>query len=161
MNIFYHILASTSHLMDRYECYDVGIHEIHHKGKADSPSGTALSLGQIVLQNSRRKKNVLTETSRKEIKPEQLHITSTRIGHVVGRHSVLFDSEADSIELVPHREEQGRIRAGRDHGGGVVEAKKRYIYHERRNHINIKSYEKNYTFPGNRNRNRHAVHFNG
>ena len=112
MNIFYHILASTSHLMDRYECYDVGIHEIHHKGKADSPSGTALSLGQIVLQNSRRKKNVLTETSRKEIKPEQLHITSTRIGHVVGRHSVLFDSEADSIELVHTAKNRGGFALG-------------------------------------------------
>jgi 4-hydroxy-tetrahydrodipicolinate reductase len=98
--------------MDRYDCYDVGIHEIHHKGKADSPSGTALSLGQIVLQNSRRKKNVLTETSRKEIKPEQLHITSTRIGHVVGRHSVLFDSEADSIELVHTAKNRGGFALG-------------------------------------------------
>jgi len=99
MNIFYHILASISHLMDKYDCYDVGIHEIHHKGKADSPSGTALALGQIVIQNIRRKKDVLTEISWKEIKPEQLHITSARIGHVVGKHSVMFDSDADSIEI--------------------------------------------------------------
>jgi 4-hydroxy-tetrahydrodipicolinate reductase len=53
-----------------------------------------------VLQNIRRKKNVLTETSRKQIKPEQLHITSARIGHVVGQHSVIFDSEADTIEVI-------------------------------------------------------------
>lgn len=99
MNIFFHILANVSHLMDKYDCYDVGIHEIHHKGKADSPSGTALALGQVVIQNIRRKKNVLTEASHKEIKSEQLHITSTRIGHVVGQHSVIFDSDADSIEI--------------------------------------------------------------
>jgi 4-hydroxy-tetrahydrodipicolinate reductase len=100
MNIFYHLLAATSHLMDKYDCYDVSIQETHHKGKADSPSGTALSMGQIILQNIRRKKNVLTETSHKEINPEQLHITSNRIGYVVGQHSVIFDSEADSIEMI-------------------------------------------------------------
>jgi len=100
MNIFYHILATTSHLIDKYNCYDVAIHEVHHKGKADSPSGTALTLGQIVLQNIRRKKIVLSDASHKEIKPEELHITSTRVGHVVGQHSIIFDSDADSIEMV-------------------------------------------------------------
>ena len=100
MNIFYHILTVSSHIFDKYDCYDVALNEIHHKGKADSPSGTALALGQIILHHVRRKKSVLSETSHKEIKPEQLHVTSTRVGNVVGRHSVIFDSEADSVEIV-------------------------------------------------------------
>ena len=100
MNIFYQILSSTSHIFDQFDCYDVAIHEIHHKGKADSPSGTAFTLGQIILQNIRRKKEFLHDTSHKQIKPEQFHITSTRVGSIVGEHHVLFDSDGDSIELV-------------------------------------------------------------
>jgi 4-hydroxy-tetrahydrodipicolinate reductase len=100
MNIFYQVLSSTSHIFDQFDCYDVAIHEMHHKGKADSPSGTALTLGQIILQNVRRKKEFLHETSHKQIKPEQLHVTSTRVGSVVGSHRVLFDSDGDTIELV-------------------------------------------------------------
>ena len=100
MNIFYQIITSASHWFDMYEFYDVAISEIHHREKNDSPSGTALALGQIVLQHIRRKKEMLHDTSPRQIKPEQLHMTSTRLGHVVGCHRVLFDSEADCIELV-------------------------------------------------------------
>jgi len=100
MNIFYQVISSTSHIFEKFDCYDVAIHEIHHKGKADSPSGTALTLGQIILQNIRRKKEMLHETVHKQIKSEQLHITSSRIGNVIGTHSVLFDSDADTIELL-------------------------------------------------------------
>lgn len=99
MNIFYQVLSSTAHVFEKFDCYDVAIHEMHHRGKADSPSGTALTLGQIILQHIRRKKTMIHETVHKEIKPEQLHISSTRIGNVVGTHMVLFESEADSVEL--------------------------------------------------------------
>jgi 4-hydroxy-tetrahydrodipicolinate reductase len=43
---------------------------------------------------------MIHETAHKKIKPEELHVTSTRFGNVVGTHRVMFDSEADSIELV-------------------------------------------------------------
>jgi len=100
MNIFYQILSSTTHIFDRFDYYDIAIHEIHHKGKVDSPSGTALTLGQIILQNIKRKREFLHEASHKQIKPEQLHVTSTRFGSVVGSHRVLFDSDGDTIELI-------------------------------------------------------------
>ena len=100
MNIFFQIVSSASHLLDKFDAYDIAINEIHHKRKIDSPSGTAFTLGQIILQHIRRKKEIFNERTQKEIKPEQLHITSTRVGDVVGTHRVLFDSEADSIELI-------------------------------------------------------------
>jgi 4-hydroxy-tetrahydrodipicolinate reductase len=100
VNIFTQIVLDASHLMEKYPEYDVSVNEVHHSGKVDSPSGTALSLGSTILQSLRRKKELLTETSHGQIKPHQLHITSQRVGHVVGRHTVLFDSEFDTIELV-------------------------------------------------------------
>jgi 4-hydroxy-tetrahydrodipicolinate reductase len=100
MNIFSQVLTSAAHLFDKFDQYDVAVNETHHKGKADSPSGTALNLAQIIIQHLRRKKEILHETAHKQIKREQLHVTSIRVGHIVGTHEVIFDSEADSIELI-------------------------------------------------------------
>ncbi len=100
MNLFQQIVTTAAHYFDKFDQYDVSIHETHHRGKADSPSGTALALGQIVMQQMRRKKEMLHESCHKAIKPEQLHVTSTRTGYVVGCHQVTFDSEADAIQLV-------------------------------------------------------------
>lgn len=100
VNLMFQMVLDVAHLIDRHPEYDVAIHEVHHQGKADSPSGTALSLGSIILQGMKRKKSILHETPRTRITPEQLHVTSSRVGHVVGKHTVLFDSEFDAIELV-------------------------------------------------------------
>ncbi len=100
VNLFSHIVAEAARLFEKYSEYDVAISEVHHTKKADSPSGTALSLGALILQHYRRKKELLTETSHEQIAPSRLHVTSTRVGHVTGKHAVIFDSECDSIELV-------------------------------------------------------------
>lgn len=102
LNIFSQLVMDASRMFEKHSEYDVSVHEVHHKGKTDSPSGTALSLGSIILQSLKRKTEILHETSHAQIKPHQLHVTSTRVGHVMGTHTVLFDSECDSIELV-HR----------------------------------------------------------
>jgi 4-hydroxy-tetrahydrodipicolinate reductase len=99
MNIFFQIVSSASHLLDKFDAYDVAIQETHHRHKVDSPSGTAMSLAQIVLQNVRRKKEMFHEAVHSGIRNEQLHITSTRMGETVGIHNVMFDSDADSITL--------------------------------------------------------------
>ncbi len=99
MNIFMQIVMDSARIFDRYPEYDAALHETHHHAKADSPSGTALALGSVILTVMRRKKELMSGTLRERISPHQLQISSTRVGHVVGTHSVLFDSEADSIEL--------------------------------------------------------------
>ena len=99
VNIFFHLIKTAAQMMDKFEDYDAFIQEIHHKNKIDSPSGTALTMGQIVLEHLRRKKELLNETSHTKIRPEQLHISSTRSGLVVGTHTLAFDSAADTIEL--------------------------------------------------------------
>ncbi len=99
VNIFFHLVKTAAQMMNKFENYDAFIQEIHHKNKIDSPSGTALTMGQIVLEHLRRKKELLTETSHNKIRPEQLHISSTRSGTVVGTHTLVFDSAADMIEL--------------------------------------------------------------
>jgi 4-hydroxy-tetrahydrodipicolinate reductase len=99
VNIFFHLVKTAAQMMDKFDDYDVFIQEIHHKNKIDSPSGTALTMGQIVLEHLRRKKELLTETSHNKIRAEQLHVSSTRSGAVIGTHTLAFDSAADTIEL--------------------------------------------------------------
>lgn len=100
VNLFMQIVSNAAHLFDKYAEYDTAVSEIHHRGKSDSPSGTALALATAILAAMKRKKEILAETSHGQIRPDQLHVSSARLGLTTGKHSVSFDSEADSIELV-------------------------------------------------------------
>lgn len=99
MNIFFRLTEFAARLLDNFAEYDPFLHEAHHRGKLDSPSGTAVSLAQLVLANSSRKTELLTSPPAGKIQPHQLHVSSTRSGAIPGMHSVCFDSEADTIEL--------------------------------------------------------------
>jgi len=99
MNIFFRIAASAAELMRNSSEYDPYIEEIHHRQKADSPSGTALSLGRILLARIDRKKGILAQPPDGKIPADMLHISSIRAGTGAGTHTVGFDSEADLIEL--------------------------------------------------------------
>ena len=100
VNVMYRLLREAGSLFDRFSEYDISVHEIHHKDKLDAPSGTALSIADVLLNTIRRKKEVLSGSPEGKIRPEQLQITSGRYGGVVGLHRVTFDSMADSIEIV-------------------------------------------------------------
>ncbi|MFZ4622525.1 MAG: dihydrodipicolinate reductase C-terminal domain-containing protein, partial [Bacteroidota bacterium] len=59
-------------------------------------------LAQVVIENVRRKQSVISDLHASALRPEELHVSSTRIGNVFGEHSVQFHSDADEIELI-HR----------------------------------------------------------
>ncbi len=99
VHFFLKIIEQSSKSLNKLEEYDIFVHEIHHKNKIDSPGGTALSIGSVIINNLDRKKEILTETSHTRILPEQLHITSSRGGDVPGKHTVFIDSPADTIEI--------------------------------------------------------------
>jgi 4-hydroxy-tetrahydrodipicolinate reductase len=99
VNIFFSILDKTAQIMNSFTEYDPFIHEFHHNQKADSPSGTAVMLGDILLKNIDRKTSIVSEELKRKINPEELHISSTRGGSIPGTHLVAFDSLVDTIEL--------------------------------------------------------------
>lgn len=99
MNIFQRLVKRAAELFAKTAEYDPFIHEIHHRQKADSPSGTAITLANILLANIERKNRIYPHTAEGKIDPSALHVSSTRAGSVTGTHSVSFDSEADLIEL--------------------------------------------------------------
>ncbi|GMO25859.1 MAG: 4-hydroxy-tetrahydrodipicolinate reductase [Termitinemataceae bacterium] len=99
VNLFYRVAAYTSALINNYDDYDVAGWEIHHNQKADSPSGTAKTIAQIVLKNFTCKTKVVDEKLDRKPDDCELHFASMRCGSVPGTHALLFDSIADSIEI--------------------------------------------------------------
>jgi len=99
MNVFQGIVVRAAELIGKLPDYDPYIHEAHHRQKADSPSGTALTLAHLLLEKLEAKTHVLPGNARGKIDPEALQVVSTRAGFITGTHTVAFDSEADLIEL--------------------------------------------------------------
>ncbi|HZY39159.1 MAG TPA: 4-hydroxy-tetrahydrodipicolinate reductase [Mucilaginibacter sp.] len=106
VNVFFYVNKVLAKLMNNYPYYDVQVEEIHHTQKADSPSGTAITLAEGIIENLDNKTewaNVLTtdggETADDNIAANQLLIESFRIDSVPGTHTVIYDSEVDTIEL--------------------------------------------------------------
>ena len=106
VNIFFHINRKLAKLMNNYPYYDVQVEEIHHTQKLDSPSGTAITIAEGIIDNLDRKKdwvNVLTaegnDADDSNLKNEQVLIESFRIDSVPGTHTVIYDSEVDTLEF--------------------------------------------------------------
>lgn len=105
VNIFFHINKMLAKLMNNYPYYDVQVEEIHHTQKLDSPSGTAITIAEGIIENINAKEkwmNVLVtddNNNDKNIKQNELLIESLRIDSVPGTHTVIYDSEVDSIEF--------------------------------------------------------------
>ncbi|HEY9196776.1 MAG TPA: 4-hydroxy-tetrahydrodipicolinate reductase, partial [Mucilaginibacter sp.] len=105
VNVFFHINKLLARVMNNYPYYEVQVEEIHHIHKLDSPSGTAITIAEGIIENLDTKKewlNVLTTDDKNDdenIAPHQLLIESMRIDSVPGTHTVIYDSEVDTIEF--------------------------------------------------------------
>ena len=74
--------------------YNISMEEIHHTQKLDAPSGTAITLAQDIITNSKYGTWTLDAS-----KPNKLHINSKRIDSVPGTHEVTYTSDVDTIEI--------------------------------------------------------------
>lgn len=98
-HILFALTEELARIADKLPEYDIFVSEIHHTKKKDSPSGTALRIGERILNNTERKKKIVTERLDRKIEAEELHIASVRGGSVPGTHTVYLDSSSDTIEL--------------------------------------------------------------
>ena len=84
--------------------YDVEIIERHHRKKKDSPSGTALGLGQAVAKGLQVNLNDVSVHGREGIAKSERSATeigfhAVRGGDIVGDHTVMFATDGEVIEL--------------------------------------------------------------
>ena len=84
IHLMNNISKYMTRVMTQFSEYNVSIKEEHHKQKVDSPSGTALTLSEVVKD----------EGVEKEIK-----ISASRKDDVVGIHELCWVSEVDELVL--------------------------------------------------------------
>ncbi len=96
VNLFFEMNKRLAELMNPYPQYNVDIEEIHHTEKLDAPSGTAITLAEEVVNTLDLKKGW---KNNKEVKENEVLITSKRLPNVPGTHVVKYDSKIDTIEI--------------------------------------------------------------
>jgi 4-hydroxy-tetrahydrodipicolinate reductase len=82
------LIAISSTLKALPRGYDVSIVEAHHSGKADAPSGTALSLANEVAMARGYSKTVSGRSGISKRDSDELEVTSLRGGGTPGIHTV-------------------------------------------------------------------------
>ena len=96
VNIFFALNNYLAKIMNQFPDYDVRMEETHHIHKLDAPSGTAITLAEGILDNLDRKKSWLLDETKNE---NELQIKALREGEAPGLHTVIYESEADSIRI--------------------------------------------------------------
>lgn len=83
--------------------FDVEIVELHHNKKKDSPSGTAVRMGEVVAEALGRDYNQVANYHREgmcgERTKEEIGMQTVRGGDIVGEHTVYFIGMGERIEI--------------------------------------------------------------
>jgi 4-hydroxy-tetrahydrodipicolinate reductase len=118
MNVMFRIVQDIARVLGPE--YDVEILEAHHRLKKDSPSGTAVKLGELIAEAMGRNFGKVGVYGRKgmvgERTKEEIGMQVIRAGDIVGEHTVFFGGIGERLE-VTHRAQsrdnfaRGAIRA--------------------------------------------------
>jgi 4-hydroxy-tetrahydrodipicolinate reductase len=95
VNLFFELNAKLAKMMRNFKSYDIDMEEIHHTQKLDTPSGTAITLAESIIENSDKENWSLTVTNNDKAIP----IVSKRIENVPGTHTIRYISDVDEIEI--------------------------------------------------------------
>ena len=96
VSIFFKVNELLAKLMNNHTEYRVSVNETHHTQKKDSPSGTAITLAEGIINNI---SHVNEWSNQASTKPGTLVINSLRIDPAPGTHSVTYKSTIDDIEI--------------------------------------------------------------
>lgn len=82
---------------------DIEIVEAHHRHKVDAPSGTALSMGEVVANALNRNLREVAVYGREgqtgARKRETIGFATVRAGDIVGDHTVMFCADGERVEI--------------------------------------------------------------
>jgi 4-hydroxy-tetrahydrodipicolinate reductase len=104
VNVMFQVVRDVARVLGPE--YDIEILEAHHRLKKDSPSGTAVKLGEVIADAIGRnfaqvgvygRKGMVGERTRDEIGMQVI-----RAGDIVGEHTVLFGGVGERLEII-HR----------------------------------------------------------
>ncbi|MFN3851122.1 MAG: 4-hydroxy-tetrahydrodipicolinate reductase [Spirosomataceae bacterium] len=97
VNLFFELNKKLAQLMNPHMAsYTVTSTEIHHTEKKDSPSGTAITLAEGIIENLDGKEKYVNNAIPAA---DEVAIWSAREGKVPGTHTIKYISDVDQIEI--------------------------------------------------------------
>jgi len=104
MNLMFRVVQDIARVLGPE--YDIEILEAHHRLKKDSPSGTAVKLGELIASAIGRSLDQVGVYGRKglvgERTKEEIGMQVIRAGDIIGEHTVLFGGMGERLEII-HR----------------------------------------------------------
>ncbi|MBJ7552874.1 4-hydroxy-tetrahydrodipicolinate reductase [Marinomonas spartinae] len=130
VNLTLKLLSTAAKILG--DDYDVEIVEAHHRHKVDSPSGTALRMGEVVAEALGRDLKECAVYGREgQIGPrtqKEIGFETIRAGDVVGEHSVWFATEGERIEIVHKASSRMTFAKGAVRAANWLEGKAAGLY---------------------------------
>jgi len=96
VNIMFKINRRLAELMNPHDEYNVRIEETHHMWKKDSPSGTAITLAEGIIEGLDRK---TAWVNNRKGQADEIEIESHREGMVPGIHTITYSATDDVLTL--------------------------------------------------------------
>ncbi len=101
VNVMLKLIEKTAIIMGDYA--DIEILEAHHRHKVDAPSGTALSMGETIVQALGRDLKTCAVYARKDYSgervPNSIGFSTLRAGDIIGEHTAMFADIGERIEI--------------------------------------------------------------
>lgn len=101
VNVMFKLLEMAAKVMGDYT--DIEIIEGHHRHKVDSPSGTALGMGEVIADTLGRDLKKVAVYGREgytgERDRETIGFATIRAGDLVGEHTAMFADIGERIEI--------------------------------------------------------------
>lgn len=120
VNLCFKLLETAARVLG--DSVDVEITEAHHRHKVDSPSGTAIRMGEVVATALKRNLKDCAVYTRHGVGGERprnaIGFSVIRAGDIVGDHTVLFAGNGERVEITHKAESRltfasGALRAAR------------------------------------------------
>lgn len=112
--------------------FDLEIVEMHHRKKKDAPSGTALTLGEILAEARQQQLDDVVRHGRSGMVGErtdaEIGVHSLRGGDVVGDHTVVFAAPGERVELTHKASSRDTFATGALRAAAWVAGKKPGLY---------------------------------
>jgi 4-hydroxy-tetrahydrodipicolinate reductase len=130
VNICFQVLESVARALG--DEFDVEIIEAHHRDKIDSPSGTALRMGEIVAKALGRDLSDCALYGREGDvgvrEPKTIGFGTLRGGDIVGEHTVMFAGPGERIEITHRASDRSNFANGALKAAKWLESKKHGLY---------------------------------
>lgn len=111
---------------------DIEIIEAHHRHKIDAPSGTALSMGEVIADALGRDLNEVAVYGREgrtgERERQTIGFETIRGGDIIGDHTVMFAGEGERIEITHKATNRRNFSNGAVHASAWLAEKQSGLY---------------------------------